>query len=54
MIFIIKNRVCCAVIYLSNVWHHGNATDIPLNIRRGDDVNVTVCDQNNHCEKGGI
>ena len=32
---------------MSQVYNGTNATDIPLNIRRSDDVNVTACDQNN-------
>ena len=33
---------------MSQVYNGTTATDIPLNIRRNnEDVNVTVCDQNN-------
>ena len=32
---------------MSQVYNGTNATDIPLNIRIGDNVSVTVCDQNN-------
>ena len=32
---------------MSQVYNGTNATDIPLNIRIGDYVSVTVCDQNN-------
>ena len=31
---------------MSQVYNGTNATDIPLNIRIDDNVNVTVCDQN--------
>ena len=30
----------------SELYNGTNATDIPLNIERGDDITVTVCDQN--------
>jgi len=31
---------------MSQVYNGTNVTDIPLNVERGDDLTVTVCDQN--------